>query len=298
MARAAPGHRDDLRDVARDEHPALGRVFLVGVARAPAERLEALVERHAAQGLGGVQGAAPVAGGLLGLLGEVAALVPDESGQRVPVLAREVDALVSPGVELLRVRDPLLAGARRPGDAGLREEVLVVDDDAVGGVPGDAVLGAVVAARLSEARQPVVHAEVACRLQGQVVQAALVDVLGDLGVAHLDDVGPVTVPLLERLLDLGADAGPLLDADVQLDVLVLLLEVLGEALDELGRGAAPHQPDGDGSALVPAGQHAAAGEQDGGGEGEGQGRGGAAVVRSHVGHFLPADRGRSARRGG
>ena len=114
MTRGAAGHRDDLRGLALGEHVGLQRLGLVGVLGPLAERLELLVEGHARLGLRGVQRALPL---VAVLDGEVAALVPDEAGQRVPGLARQVDAVVAAGVELGGVRDPLGAGLRRGGDA-------------------------------------------------------------------------------------------------------------------------------------------------------------------------------------
>ena len=116
------------------------------------------------------------------------ALVPDEAGEGVPVLTGEVDALDAAVVELLGVFEPLGAGSGRAVDPGVGEEVLVVDDDAVGRVPGNAVLRAVDAAGIGETGQPVLVAEVPYRFEGEVVQGVALGVLGDLGVAHLDDV--------------------------------------------------------------------------------------------------------------
>ena len=142
----------------------------------------------AGQRLRGVQRALPL---VAVLDGEVAALVPDEAGEGVPVLAGQVDALRRRRVlSLASDVQPLVPGLRRRGDAGLGEEVLVVDHDPVGGVPRDAVLPAVDLAGLGQAGDPVGAAEVG-DLVGEVLHAAAGGVLGDLGVADLDHVGSV-----------------------------------------------------------------------------------------------------------
>ncbi|GAA3111297.1 hypothetical protein GCM10017687_24890 [Streptomyces echinatus] len=261
------GYGDDLCDLAVGEHPSLGRVFLVGVDGPPAQRLEAPVEVHAAQRGGGVQGAPPL---VVLLLGEVTALVPDEAGERVPVLPGEVDALVAVGVELLGVGEPFLAGPGRAGDAGLLEQVLAVDDDPAGRVPGDAVLLVAVLAGLGEAGQPRVLAPVPHGLQREVHEPAALGVQRNLGVADLDDVRGVAGVRRESGADLLHDAGPLLDADVEAQVVVGALEVLGEPLDEVLGGAVLHQPYGDGPALVVAGEHPAAGDEGAGDADEGE----------------------------
>ncbi|GAA3208674.1 hypothetical protein GCM10020256_05330 [Streptomyces thermocoprophilus] len=90
-----------------------------------------------------------------------------------------------------------------------------------------------------EAGQPAVAAPVPQRFQGQIEQPALVDVLRHLGVADLDDVGQILAgralagARLEGGLHLGADAGPFLDADVEVEVGVGAFEVLGEAAQEV-----------------------------------------------------------------
>ncbi|BFO19036.1 hypothetical protein SHKM778_54240 [Streptomyces sp. KM77-8] len=237
-----PRYGDDLRDLAVGEHACLRRVFLVGVGRSVAERLEPAVEVHSAQGRRAVERPAPDA---VVFLGEFTALVPDEAREGVPVLAREVDALVAVGVELFGDGDPLLAGLRRGGDAGLAEEVLAVDDDPVGRVPGDAVLLGAPLAGFGEAGQPVLAAPVPHGLQGEVEQFVALRVRGDLGVADLDDVGAVRLARSQGALHLLADAGPLLDADVEVEAGVLALELLGEAVQVLLRRAVLHQPHGD-----------------------------------------------------
>ncbi|MDQ0584850.1 hypothetical protein QF030_007028 [Streptomyces rishiriensis] len=153
-----------------------------------------------------------------------------------------VDALVAARVQLLGGGQPLGAGGGRRRDAGLLEEVLAVDHDPVRGVPGNAVLVEALLPRFGETGQPVVPAPLRDGLQGQVEQSVAVDVLRDLGVAHLDDVRPVAVPGLQRGLHLAADAGPLLDADVEVEVRVVVFEVLGEPVQELLRRAVLHQP--------------------------------------------------------
>ncbi|EGJ73269.1 putative sugar transporter sugar binding protein [Streptomyces sp. Tu6071] len=284
--RGRAGHRDDLADPALGEDLGLRRVLLVGRLRALAEGLELGVEVHPGERVGAVDAALPAGARVLG---EVAALVPDEAREGVPVLSREVDALVAAPVEQVGVVQPLGAVARGLGDAGLVEELLVVDDDAVGRVPRHAVLRAVEAARLGEAGEPVVHTEVAHRLQRQVVQPALVDVPRHLGVADLDDVGHLDVlAALERLADLLDDAVPRLDLDVDLEVVVLLLEVLGEALEEGGGRAVLHEPHGDGLTVPARARQDPAAAQDGG-RGEQRGGGEQAAVL-HVGGFLSANR--------
>lgn len=145
------------------------------------------------------------------------------------------------------------------------EQVLSVDDDAVGRVPGDAVLPVGVPAGAYEGGQPRVLAPVAHRLQGEVGELAAVGVQRHLGVADLDDVGRVAGAVLEHGADLVDDAGPLLDADVQAQVLVGAFEVGGEAPEEVRGGAVLHEPHGHGLPLVPAGEHPA-GAQEGTGD--------------------------------
>ena len=87
----AAGDGDDLGDVALGEDVGLRRLGLVGVLGTLAERLELLCRSPCPASASGVSSAPfqvpPV------LDGEVAALVPDEAGEGVPVLAGQVDAL-------------------------------------------------------------------------------------------------------------------------------------------------------------------------------------------------------------
>ncbi|GAA3073143.1 hypothetical protein GCM10020254_16210 [Streptomyces goshikiensis] len=170
----------------RAKTSACGARLLVGVLGAVAEGLELLVEPHCGERLLVVEGADPLAGALDG---EFAALVPDEPGEDVPVLAGEVDALAVALVQLLGGLEPLLAVLGRVLQPGVREEVLVVDHHAVGGVPRDAELGSAHAPRVGEPLEPVLAAPLAQALQGELGEAAGLDVLGHLGVADLDDVG-------------------------------------------------------------------------------------------------------------
>ncbi len=113
------------------------------------------------------------------------------------------------------------------------------------------------------------------------MQPAALRVLRDLGVADLDDVGAVRAVALQRALHLVADPGPLLDADVQVEVGVVGLEALGEPLQEVLRGAALHQPHGHGAPVAPAvlRDQAAAAEYGGGHTDKGE------EATSHEGSF-------------
>src|SRR5262249_52823853 len=157
-------------------------------------------------GLRGVQRALPRA--VVALDREVAALVPDEAGQRVPGLPGEVDAVVPTGVELRGVGDPLVAGLRRGGEARLGEQVLVVDHHAVRRIPRNAELLAVDLPRVRQAGDPVGALEVG-DLAAQVLHTPAGRVLGDLGVADLHHVRGVLAG--QGAGDLLPDAVPLLD---------------------------------------------------------------------------------------
>ena len=126
-------------------------------------------------------------------------------------------------LQQLGVVGDVVPGLRRVGDAGLGEQLLVVEEPPGAGAEGHAVLDALVLAGLRER-----GGEVGLGGDGeQLVGAVELALGGVVGVrADLGEVGGVAV--LDEVRDLLVDVGPAVDVDVDLDAGVLLLEGAGE----------------------------------------------------------------------
>jgi hypothetical protein len=223
-----PAHADEGADVALGEDLALLRGGLVLVLGGLGQGLELLV------GLGGRGDLRVVEVGdvlVAVLLDQLRALADDQADEVVPVLAGEVDRL---GVGLLTDRlergVELVAGLGGVLEAGVGPDLLVVEDDAVGEVPGGGVLLALEDGGLVEGLGPV-GADLLLEVR-EVGEAAGLGVGGGLGVADLEDVRGVLLGQGGGQLLL--DAVPLLDLELDLR-LGLLLELGGEVLLPLVR---------------------------------------------------------------
>ena len=263
------GRAVDHADLALGELlPQRGAVDRARVGLGVARRDHALEE-----GEGGDVGRA-VDGVLAGRL--VAAAVAEHPqqrfGLRLLVAEGEAEADVAQLGDLGGVGLDVGPGLRGGHDAGLREQLLVVEEGAAGSGERHAVLDAVVGALRLERGQQVRGVREHVRRR---VQQAVLGVVGE--VVALGDVRVVLV--LDHRLDLRVEVGPGDRGDVHLDVGVRRLErgddrgpVLGAGVAGAGAVVGDHELEGGRAAAAAGRRTAAAAAATAAGEGQ-RGRG-------------------------